>query len=274
MPARRRPPTIESRRSVSPGTRRQHSNIAFASTVRPFLETYCLGCHGKEKPKGRARPERLYDCRSGRQGPGALGTGSGAAQERHDAAGEGEAAAATPRARRASSPGSEAVRKHEGKRNAGDPGRVLARRLSNAEYDYTIRDLTGVDIRPTREFPVDPANEAGFDNSAESLAMSPALVKKYLEAARLVADHLVLKPRGLRLCAHSRSSPTPTATSTACGGSSIFTSGSGPTTPTISSPPGGSGTARHSASPAASLADFAAQAGLSPQVPGDDLVDS
>ena len=96
----------------------------------------------------------------------------------------------------------QAIRKHEAKRNAGDPGRVLARRLSNAEYDYTIRDLTGVDIRPTREFPVDPANEAGFDNSAESLAMSPALVKKYLEAARMVADHLVLKPRGFAFAAH------------------------------------------------------------------------
>ena len=56
--------------------------------------------------------------------------------------------------------------------------------MSNAEYDNTIRDLTGVDLRPTQEFPVDPANEAGFDNSAESLAMSPALVKKYLDAAR------------------------------------------------------------------------------------------
>ena len=54
-----------------------------------------------------------------------------------------------------------AVRKLEATRNAGDPGPVPARRLSNAEYDYTIRDLTGVDIRPTREFPVDPANEAG-----------------------------------------------------------------------------------------------------------------
>jgi len=28
--------------------------------------------------------------------------------------------------------------------------------LSNAEFDNTIRDLTGVDIRPAREFPVDP----------------------------------------------------------------------------------------------------------------------
>src|SRR5690606_11593582 len=89
-----------------------------------------------------------------------------------------------------------AVRKREADRNAGDPGVVLARRLSNAEYNYTLRDLLGVDLRPTREFPVDPANEAGFDNSGESLAMSPALLNKYVAAAREVADHLVLKPEG------------------------------------------------------------------------------
>ena len=45
------------------------------------------------------------------------------------------------------------MRTNEARKNAGDPGLVLARRLSNAEYNYTIRDLTGVDIRPTREFP-------------------------------------------------------------------------------------------------------------------------
>src|SRR5262249_25919421 len=88
------------------------------------------------------------------------------------------------------------VRRYEAKRTAGDPGPVPARRLSNAEYDYTIRDLTGVDLRPAQEFPVDPANEASFDNSAESLTMSPALVKKYLEASRRVAEHVVLKPEG------------------------------------------------------------------------------
>src|SRR5438045_4284178 len=87
-------------------------------------------------------------------------------------------------------------RERQAQRTAGDPGPVLARRLSNAEYDYTIRDLTGIDIRPTQEFPVDPANEAGFDNSGESLTMSPVLLKKYLGAARLVAEHVVLKPKG------------------------------------------------------------------------------
>ena len=53
------------------------------------------------------------------------------------------------------------LRERQARLTAGDPGPVLARRLSNSEYDYTIRDLTGVDIRPTRAFPVDPANQAG-----------------------------------------------------------------------------------------------------------------
>ena len=91
----------------------------------------------------------------------------------------------------------------EARTHDGDPGVVLARRLSNAEYDYTIRDLTGVDMRPAREFPVDPANQAGFDNSGESLVMSAALVSKYLQAARSVADHLFLKRGRIRVCAAS-----------------------------------------------------------------------
>ena len=69
--------------------------------------------------------------------------------------------------------------------------------MNRIEYDNTVRDLTGVDIRPAKEFPVDPANEAGFDNSAESLAMSPALVNKYLEAAqdyRLLVEHFPTSP--------------------------------------------------------------------------------
>ena len=39
----------------------------------------------------------------------------------------------------------EEFRHAEARTNAGDPGVVLARRLSNAEYNYTIRDLTGID---------------------------------------------------------------------------------------------------------------------------------
>ena len=82
---------------------------------------------------------------------------------------------------------------------AGDPGRVVLRRLSNAEYTQTLRDLTGVaSLDPARDFPVDGAAGEGFTNTGNALVMSPALVTKYLDAAKQVADHAVLLPDGFR----------------------------------------------------------------------------
>jgi len=87
---------------------------------------------------------------------------------------------------------------------AGDPGRVVLRRLSNAEYTYTLRDLTGVEsLDPAREFPVDSAAGEGFTNTGNALVMSPALVTKYLDAAKDVSQHLVLLPEGLRFSPHT-----------------------------------------------------------------------
>lgn len=94
------------------------------------------------------------------------------------------------------------VRAEEIRRLGGDPGIVLARRLSNAEYDNSIRDLTGQDMQVARQFPVDPANTAGFDNSGETLTMSPALLGKYLQGARQIADHMVLTPDGIDFAPH------------------------------------------------------------------------
>jgi hypothetical protein len=95
------------------------------------------------------------------------------------------------------------VRGEEIKRLGGDPGLVLARRLSNAEYDNTIRDLTGQDMGIARQFPVDPANTSGFDNSGETLTMSPALLNKYLQGARQIADRMVLTPTGIDFAPHA-----------------------------------------------------------------------
>ena len=83
--------------------------------------------------------------------------------------------------------------------NAGDPGPVVLRRLSNMEYTYTLRDLTGVDsLDLAKEFPVDGAAGEGFTNAGAALVMSPALLTKYLDAAKEVARHMVLLPEGIR----------------------------------------------------------------------------
>ena len=83
--------------------------------------------------------------------------------------------------------------------NAGDPGPVVLRRLSNMEYTYTLRDLTGIEsLDPAKEFPVDGAAGEGFTNAGAALVMSPALLTKYLDAAKDVASHAVFTPHGMR----------------------------------------------------------------------------
>ena len=172
----------------------------FTQTVRPFLARYCVGCHGGATPAGQL-DLALYTSMD------AVVRDSvhwNLLIERLTAREMPPKQAPQPAAevRQEVIDWVRAVRMNEAQKNAGDPGPVLLRRLSNAEYNNTIRDLTGVDMRPTREFPVDPANPAGFDNSGESLSMSPALLKKYLQAAREVGDHMVLTPDGFDFAPH------------------------------------------------------------------------
>ena len=173
----------------------------FDRRILPLVRTYCHSCHGAEKAEAElnlaafksaadvAKGHKHWELVLERLEAGEMPPDEAKAKPTAD---EHKALVAWIRN----------FRRFEAERNAGDPGPVHVRRLSNAEYNYTIRDLTGVDLRPAREFPVDPANEAGFDNSSESLAMSPALANKYVAAARQVAEHLVLTPSGLAFAPH------------------------------------------------------------------------
>jgi hypothetical protein len=166
----------------------------FTQTVRPVIAKYCAGCHSGNSPAAQF-DLNAYDTIAPvvRDYPRwELVLARLSANEMPPK----QAPQPPAEARRQVVEWIEAVRAEEIHKHAGDPGPVLNRRLSNAEYNYTIRDLTGVDLRPAREFPVDPANQAGFDNSGESLTISPGLMAKYLEAARQTADHMVLKPDG------------------------------------------------------------------------------
>lgn len=173
----------------------------FRETVQPFVQSYCLDCHGASEPDAELNLEAyasLAGVVDGQQ------TWAMVLErlEAHEMPPEDSGREPPEEERDAVTSWIKALIRSEAQRNAGRPGEVLARRLSNAEYNYTIRDLTGVDIQPTRDFPVDPANEAGFDNTGESLTMSPALLQKYLDAARHVADHLVLQPEGFTFAPH------------------------------------------------------------------------
>ncbi|MFM8494320.1 MAG: DUF1592 domain-containing protein [Planctomycetia bacterium] len=66
------------------------------------------------------------------------------------------------------------------------PGRVTVRRLNREEYNNTVRDLFGVDIRPADDFPSDDVGY-GFDTIGDVLSLPPVLLDRYIDAADAVA---------------------------------------------------------------------------------------
>ncbi len=69
-------------------------------------------------------------------------------------------------------------------------GRVVLRRLNQAEYANTVRDLLGVEVALADLLPPDTSTN-GFDNNAESLHTSSHLLRSYLDAADRVLDEAI-----------------------------------------------------------------------------------
>jgi cytochrome c553 len=169
-------------------------SAASPETQRQIIDTYCLGCHSERAKTGGLSLERLdltrlspdaetweKVIRKVRLGVMPPPLSQGAARRPEKATLDGlaswleasldAAAAATPH-----------------------PGRPALHRLNRAEYANAIRDLLGLDVDVTTLLPAD--NSAfGFDNIADTLGSSPALLQAYLAAARKISAIAVGDPR-------------------------------------------------------------------------------
>jgi hypothetical protein len=70
-----------------------------------------------------------------------------------------------------------------------NPGSVSVRRLNRVEYDNTVRDLLGTELRPAKDFPADDPG-AGFDTVGAAASLSPTYVRDYEAAAHRLIDDL------------------------------------------------------------------------------------
>jgi hypothetical protein len=84
--------------------------------------------------------------------------------------------------------------------DSGLPGRALVRRLSNLEYDATIRTLLGDVTGYASGFPEDTVVH-GFTNNTDVQTVSSALIEKYLFVAEEIATKAVQTPDTLLGCA-------------------------------------------------------------------------
>jgi len=170
---------------------------SFEGVVKPLVGNYCLKCHSSQKHKGDIDLEQFTSSavifkhpKPWQQALDQLANGEMPPKDKPQP---------TPEERKRLIDGVNSILDEVALVRAGDPGPVVLRRLNNAEYTYTIRDLTGVEsLDPVKEFPADSASGEGFMNVGNSLVMSPSLLTKYLDAAKEIAKHAVLLPDGIR----------------------------------------------------------------------------
>ncbi|MCI0357725.1 MAG: DUF1592 domain-containing protein [Planctomycetaceae bacterium] len=163
---------------------------ALTASSTAMIRRLCLDCHGKDLAEGRinldqmtARPDLGRGFKDWEKVAGMLRQGKMPPKD-----------APQPSAaeRTASIAAIEEALKVYISRHAGDPGAVVLRRLTSAEFGYTIEDLTGLDLALARRFVSDAVGGEGFTNVGGAQFMQDSTLEQYLDAAKTVADHAVI----------------------------------------------------------------------------------
>ncbi|WP_439621624.1 DUF1592 domain-containing protein [Gemmata sp.] len=168
---------------------------SFGRVVAPFFERYCVDCHGPQRGKGGVTLHTLRSDPSAGAGPrrwdkvldmierGAMPpeTDDQPRPEDRKAVAEWIRAALRYEARRVSKP-------------ADDPAPSHLRRLTNVEYQNTMRDLLGFELKLADDLPKDPFKPYTFTNTAEFMRLGPEQLDAYRAAARRALASAIVDP--------------------------------------------------------------------------------
>ncbi len=121
----------------------------YQATIRPTIQKFCLGCHSADKLEGELDLERFATLTEVRRDEKVWQKVAEMLDQKE-----------MPPKRAKQPPAEQKIQLRgwverylyaEALAHAGDPGPVVLRRLSNAEYTYTLRDLTGLaSLAPAR----------------------------------------------------------------------------------------------------------------------------
>jgi hypothetical protein len=162
----------------------------FPKQSTPILKQFCFDCHGQQQSEAKINFEQAVsenafatDFRVWRKAVEMLEQGKMPPQD---------AAQPTSAQRQHLTSLIRGELQRTAKQHADDPGPVTLRRLTSAEYAYTIQDLTGLDLKLERDFVSDAVGGEGFANVGDVQFVQDSTLERYLAAAKQVANHLVI----------------------------------------------------------------------------------
>lgn len=169
-------------------------------STRSFLQSYCIDCHDDSLTKGGLDLEKLSNSPK-------LGSDFLTWEKAIEAVSAGKMppkgkAQPNTAARKAWVEGLRTALSDHQRRHAGDPGIVRLRRLTGAEYDYAIQDLTGLNLELGSQFINDAVGGEGFSNVGEVQFLDESGLERYLEAAKTVATHAMIGASPLAFFPH------------------------------------------------------------------------
>lgn len=68
-------------------------------------------------------------------------------------------------------------------------GVTRLRRLTSYEYDNSVKHVTGLDLKLSKDFPSSGGGSEGFQNDSTIMSVSPLLFENYLTAAETISTH-------------------------------------------------------------------------------------
>ena len=163
---------------------------AMAQTAeRKFLDQYCVGCHNEKLKTAGLMLDRMDPAQVGSQPE------QWEKVVRKLRAGMMPPAGATRPDRSAIDAFTVKLESSLDRVGAANPnpGNVGLHRLNRAEYANAVRDLIAVDVEAETLLPADDSSE-GFDNIADALGVSPALLERYVSAATKISRIAVGDP--------------------------------------------------------------------------------
>lgn len=186
------PPVADGGQAAGPDAGPQAGLNGYKTHVAPFFEKHCVRCHGPEKSKGKITVHSLH-------GDLSVGQDLDKWESILDMLEFGEMPPAKePQPTTAEV---EAVRQwiesgmrayvEKASQESPEP---KARRLTNVEYQNTLRDLLGFELDVIDDLPEDPEKFYSFNNTADLMRIGPEQLDRYLEIARRAMNSAIVDP--------------------------------------------------------------------------------
>ena len=182
---------LPSHLEITPDDLAAAADIDFGKQVIPLLEQHCIDCHGVDTQEGELNLVEEVSIRPlVRHGEV---WNKVIAHVKNRVMPPEDASEMSDDERRVLASYFEWSVQHFDYSQIDEPGYEGIRRLTHTEYNNTIRDLFGVDLRPADKFPTELSGTSGFDNSGNTLFLHRLLMERYFGAAEEVVERALPK---------------------------------------------------------------------------------